>query len=136
MISTLFLMTLTVATFRQGFKDISPSTKELMKLTLEVKIAHSGHLVLRWIIDNIYIKTNPAGNLKPDIEKSTEKIDCAVATIMALDRAIRYGVANNSVYDERGILIISKHMYRFPNIIVIMGEQLKHNKQSLRFIVY
>ena len=40
-------------------------------------------------------------------EKSTEKIDGAVATIMGLDRAIRCG--NNtgtSVYDERGILFI------------------------------
>lgn len=40
-------------------------------------------------------------------EKSTEKIDGAIATIMALDRAIRCGNDNGaSVYDDRGILFI------------------------------
>jgi phage terminase large subunit-like protein len=58
-------------------------------------------------MDNIFIRTDPAGNIKPDKEKSTEKIDGAVATIMALDRAIRNGSnVGSSVYDERGILII------------------------------
>lgn len=42
-------------------------------------------------MDNIFIKRDPAGNIKPDKEKSTEKIDGTVATIMALDRAIRCG---------------------------------------------
>lgn len=96
----------TVVPFGQGFKDMSPPTKELMKLTLEQKIAHSGHPVLRWMMDNIFIRTDPAGNIKADKEKSTEKIDGAVATIMALDRAIRCGGGTgSSVYDERGLLI-------------------------------
>ena len=57
-----------------------------------------------------YIKTDPAGNIKADKAKSTEKIDCAVATIMALDRAIRCGNSNSaSVYDDRGILFIWFH---------------------------
>ena len=70
-------------------------------------MAHSGHPVLRWMIDNIFIRTDPAGNIKPDKEKSTEKIDGAVALIMALDRAIRCGGESGaSVYDNRGILFI------------------------------
>ena len=97
----------TVVPFGQGFKDMSPPTKELMKLTLEEKIAHGGHPVLRWMMDNIFVRTDPAGNIKPDKEKSTERIDGAVATIMALDRAIRCGGnIGGSVYDERGILIL------------------------------
>ena len=89
-----------------GFDGMSPPTKELMKLTLEEKIAHGGHPVLRWMMDNIYIRTDPAGNIKADKEKSTEKIDGAVATIMALDRAIRCGNdTGESVYDKRGLLI-------------------------------
>ncbi|WP_273480013.1 terminase TerL endonuclease subunit, partial [Acetivibrio straminisolvens] len=97
----------TVVPFGQGFKDMSPPTKELMKLTLEERIAHGGHPVLRWMMDNIYVKTDPAGNIKPDKEKSTERIDGAVALIMGLDRALRCG--NNipaSVYDERGLLFL------------------------------
>ena len=99
-------MGFTVVPFGQGYKDMSPPTKELMKLTLEKKLAHGGHPVLRWMVDNVAIRTDPAGNIKADKEKSTEKIDGAVATIMALDRAIRHGGATGSVYDERGLLFI------------------------------
>ena len=107
MVQNLEGMGFTVVPFGQGFKDMSPPTKELMKLTLEQKIAHGGHPVLRWMMDNIFIRTDPAGNIKADKEKSTEKIDGAVATIMGLDRAIRCGNNNSaSVYDERGILFI------------------------------
>mgnify|MGYP000840924543 CR=1 FL=1 len=78
-----------------------------LQLVLEEKIAHGGHPVLRWMMDNIFIRTDPAGNIKPDKEKSTEKIDGAVAAIMALDRAIRCGNdKTESVYDSRGLLFI------------------------------
>ena len=107
MVQNLEGMGFTVVPFGQGFKDMSPPTKELMKLVLEEKVAHGGHPVLRWMMDNIFIRTDPAGNIKPDKEKSTEKIDGAVATIMALDRAIRCGNDTSaSVYDSRGILFI------------------------------
>ncbi len=107
MVQNLEGMGFTVVPFGQGFKDMSPPTKELMTLVLGEKIAHGGHPVLRWMMDNIYIRTDPAGNIKPDKEKSTEKIDGAVATIMALDRAIRCGNDSSaSVYDNRGLLFI------------------------------
>ena len=107
MVQNLEGMGFTVVPFGQGFKDMSPPTKELMKLVLEQKIAHGGHPVLRWNMDNIFIRTDPAGNIKADKEKSTEKIDGAVATIMALDRAIRCGNDHGaSVYDERGLLFL------------------------------
>ena len=106
MVQNLEGMGFTVVPFGQGFKDMSPPTKELMKLVLEQRIAHGGHPVLRWNMDNIFIRTDPAGNIKADKEKSTEKIDGAVATIMALDRAIRCGnYAGESVYDTRGLLV-------------------------------
>ena len=107
MVQNLEGMGFTVVPFGQGFKDMSPPTKELMKLVLEEKVAHGGHPVLRWMMDNIYIRTDPAGNIKADKEKSTEKIDGAIATIMALDRAIRCGNDTGaSVYDSRGLLFI------------------------------
>ena len=73
-----------------------------VQLTLEERISHGGHKVLRWMMDNVYVRQDPAGNIKMDKEKSTEKIDAAVATVMALDRAIRN---QGSVYDGRGILV-------------------------------
>lgn len=107
MVQNLEGMGYTVVPFGQGFKDMCPPTKELMKLTLEQKVAHGGHPVLRWNMDNIFIRRDPAGNIKADKEKSTEKIDGAIATIMALDRAIRCGNTNTeSVYDSRGLLFM------------------------------
>lgn len=52
MVQNLENMGFTVVSFGQGFKDMSPPTKELMKLTLEQKIAYAGHLFLDgiWII--------------------------------------------------------------------------------------
>jgi len=96
----------TVVPFGQGFKDMSPSTKELMRLTMDEKIAHGGNPALRWMMDNIYVRTDPAGNIKPDKEKSTERIDGAVALIMALDRALRHKDDGGSIYDKRGLLIL------------------------------
>jgi len=106
MVQNLDGMGFTVVPFGQGFKDMSPPTKELYKLVLEEKIAHGGHPVLRWMMDNIFIRTDPAGNIKADKEKSTEKIDGAVAAIMGLDRAIRCGLdTGESVYDTRGLIV-------------------------------
>jgi hypothetical protein len=106
MVQNLEGMGFTVVPMGQGFASMSPPTKELMKLTLEKKLAHGGHPVLRWNMDNIFIRTDPAGNIKADKSKSTEKIDGAIACIMALDRAIRCGNdTSESVYDTRGLLV-------------------------------
>ena len=75
-----------------------------MELVQENNIVHGGHPALRWMMDNIFVRTDPAGNIKLDKEKSTEKIDGTVATIMGLARAIRNEGSTGSVYDERGIL--------------------------------
>jgi len=39
--------------------------------------------------DNVVAKMDPSGNIKPDKDKSMEKIDGIVALIMALDLALR-----------------------------------------------
>lgn len=107
MVQNLEGMGFNVVAMGQGFASMSPPTKELMKLTLEKKIAHGGHPVLRWNMDNILIRQDPAGNIKADKAKSTEKIDGAIALIMALDRAIRCeDEMVDSVYDARGLVEI------------------------------
>ena len=78
-----------------------------MKLIVGRRSADGGHPVLRWMMDNLFIRTDPGGNIRADKEKSTEKIDGAIAGIMGLDRAIRCGNDTRaSVYDSRGILFI------------------------------
>ena len=94
----------TMVPFGQGFKDMSNPTKDLMRLVLEKSIRHNGHPVLRWNMDNIFVRTDPAGNVKIDKEKSTEKVDGAVALVMALDRAEKSN--GGSVYDGRELLTL------------------------------
>ena len=76
-------------------------TKELLTYILARKITHGGNPVLRWMANNVVVKTDSAGNLKPDKGKSIEKIDGIVAMIMSLELAIRYGNDKGSIYGER-----------------------------------
>ena len=93
----------TMVQFGQGFASMNPPTKELMRLVLACRIRHGGHPVLRWMADNMVIRTDPSDNWKPDKSKSQEKIDGMVALIMALDRAVRN---QGTIYDERGMLTL------------------------------
>lgn len=92
----------TMVEFGQGYASMSAPTKELLRLVLAGRIGHGGHPVLRWMADNVTVEQDAAGNVKPSKGKSREKIDGIVAGIMALDRALRRGLAA-SVYEERGV---------------------------------
>ena len=83
-------MGFTVVPFGQGYKDMSPPTKEFYKLLMEGRIIHGGNPVMRWMSGNVVVDTDPAGNIKCTKAKSPEKIDGIVAAIMALDRCIRH----------------------------------------------
>jgi len=76
---------------------------------------------------NIFIRTDPAGNIKTDKEKSSEKIDGAIATIMALGRAIRKSGTSNSVYDGRGYWYFNLQIYHAS---IICKGNLTNNTQS------
>lgn len=104
MVQNLEDMGFTMVPFGQGFKDMSPPSKEMFKLLMEGNIIHGGNPVLKWMAGNVVMRQDPAGNIKPDKEKSVEKIDGIVASIMALDRCIRNGTGSGSVYDERGVI--------------------------------
>jgi phage terminase large subunit-like protein len=74
--------------FRQGFRSMAAPTRELEKLIVSRKLAHGGNPVTRWMAANVAVAQDPAGNLKPAKDKSTERIDGIVATIMAIGRAM------------------------------------------------
>ncbi|WP_311517400.1 terminase TerL endonuclease subunit [uncultured Megasphaera sp.] len=104
MVQNLEDMGFTMVPFGQGFKDMSPPSKELFKLLPEGNIIHGGNPVLQWMAGNVVMRRDPAGNSKPDKEKSVEKIDGIVASIMVLNRCICNGTGSGSVYDERGVI--------------------------------
>lgn len=88
---------------RQGFKEMSPSSKEVEKLLMEGKINHGSNPVLRWMAGNVVMSTDETKNIKPSKSKANEKIDGMVAMIMAVGRA-SLNRETSSVYDERGII--------------------------------
>ncbi len=77
----------TMVAFGQGYRDMNAPTKELLSLVLNGQINHGGNPILAWNADNMVVKTDPAGNIKPDKEKALNKIDGIVASIMGLSRA-------------------------------------------------
>jgi len=89
--------------FGQGYVSMSPPMKDLEKLILEHKLAHGNHPVLTWMANNLVVRQDPAGNIKPDKEKSIEKIDGMVAMVMGLDRAMRHEPKKRSVYEDHGL---------------------------------
>ncbi len=92
--------------FGQGFASMSAPTKELMNLVLGKKIRHGGNPVLRWNVDNLVVDQDPAGNLKPDKARATQRIDGAVALIMAIDRANRHGgLTGRSIYETEPVKV-------------------------------
>ena len=90
--------------FGQGYASMSAPTKELLHLVLSRKIAHGGNPVLRWMADNVMVRKDPAANLKPDKERSLEKIDGIVALIMALDRAQKHEVFESAYADGHEVI--------------------------------
>ena len=93
--------------FRQGFRSMAAPTRELEKLIVSQKLAHGANPVTRWMAANVAVAQDPAGNLKPAKDKSTERIDGIVATDHG-DRA-RHGAGEQpprSVYEDRGMLIL------------------------------
>lgn len=68
----------------QGYGSISAPTKELKRLTLSKRYRHGGNPVMRWMVDNLAVRMDPSGNVKPDKDQSGDKIDGVAAAVNAL----------------------------------------------------
>lgn len=95
-----------VVAFSMGWATLSPATKDFEALVLSDKIRHAGHPVLRWCVGNTVVETDSQGNTRPSKAKSSEKIDLAVAAIMATARARVQAIVGTSVYEERGLRVL------------------------------
>lgn len=91
--------------FGQGYQSMSTPTKELEKMVLNKEIEFGENPVMRWMNSNVEIRTDPAGNIKIDKSRSTEKVDGMVALVMAIGGYLT-DQDKGSVYDKRGIVTI------------------------------
>jgi phage terminase large subunit-like protein len=90
--------------FGQGYRSMSEPTKMLEALIGARRILHRGNPCMRWMVGNAVAKEDEAGNLKPDKEKSADRIDGVVAAVMALGRALVKPEDGSSVYETRGLI--------------------------------
>jgi phage terminase large subunit-like protein len=92
--------------FGQGFASMSGPTKELERRILGRELLHDGNPVLRWMVSNVTVSQDPAGNLKPDKAKSTERIDGVVAAVMGIGRYMVAEAPAVDPYAKRGLILI------------------------------
>ncbi len=83
-----------VIEFRQTVANFSEPTKELDALMRSGKIAHDGDPVLAWMIGNVVGHYDAKENVYPRKERPENKIDGAIALIMAIGR--------HMVFEETG----------------------------------
>jgi phage terminase large subunit-like protein len=91
--------------FGQGFFSMGPPTAEFMRKLLAGELQHGGDPIATWCASNVTVRTDPAGNQKPDKERSIERIDPIVAAIMAVGRSLA-GAEESPYADGRGLLVL------------------------------
>lgn len=87
-----------VVTIRQGWVTQSPALNTLEAAIISGNFRHGGHPVLRWNFSNVAIHKDANDNRIIHKSKSTDRIDGAAATWMAVSRAAA-GESNRSLYD-------------------------------------
>ena len=87
-----------------GYASLSTPSKTLEEWVLAKRLNHGGHPVLRWNIGNVTLEQDAAGNIKPSKGRSKDRIDGAMALVLAISRAMLKEQA--TVYRERGLISI------------------------------
>ncbi len=90
---------------RQGFISLSEPSKEFERLVVSGKLAHGSNSCLAWQANNVSVKLDPSGNIKPDKGMAKRhKIDGIIASILAVGRASLK--PEGSVYEDEGIMVL------------------------------
>ena len=61
---------------------------------------------MKWMVSNVQIQSDAAGNIKFSKSKSKSKIDGPVSMVMALAQYMNQEEDDRSVYDNKDILFI------------------------------
>ena len=99
---------LPVVPVRQGYRTLSPASKELERLVTARALNHGGNPALRRAAENVRVKADENGNLRPVKNSATGRIDPLMSLVIAIaaqqqSEGIQTGP---SVYEERGLLTL------------------------------
>jgi|CXWL01.1.fsa_nt_gi phage terminase large subunit-like protein len=98
---------LSMVEFGQGFLSMAEPCAAFHRMVRAGELRHGGNPVLTWNVSNLSVKTDPAGNMKPDKEKSIERIDGVVAVTMGLGRALRHQPERSGYEDDtEGLMLV------------------------------
>jgi len=89
----------------QGYYSMSSPSKALERMVLGGMLHHGGDPLLRWAAGNVMVSEDPAGNIKPDKAKSSDRIDPITALVMAIGEADE-DEGDGDAYAERGFLTL------------------------------
>jgi len=71
----------------QNYKHLSEACQVFEALVKAKRILHGGHRLLRWNLENVAVKRDDAGRIRPvKPKRATKRIDGIVAAIMAISR--------------------------------------------------
>jgi phage terminase large subunit-like protein len=87
-------------------KNFSAPMKEVEALVRAGRFHHNGDPVLTWMISNVVAHVDKKDNVFPNKQTVKNKIDGAVALIMAMGRAMHAPAPEVSVYESRGVLTL------------------------------
>lgn len=92
--------------FGMGYISMGSPTQEMERLIVAGHIKHTGCPILTWNFSNCIVSKDPAGNLKPDKAKSIDRIDGAVASIIALGMYMNREEKKTNPYESRGLRML------------------------------
>jgi phage terminase large subunit-like protein len=90
---------------RAVVKTFSEPMKHLDALIVDGKFHYNGDPILTWMFSNVVAHYDNKDNVYPKKERPENKIDGAIALIMALGRAMVGGDEDDSVYNQRGTFL-------------------------------
>jgi phage terminase large subunit-like protein len=70
--------------FGQGFMSMGAPTSEFERMILNKELNHGFNPVMRWMMGNILILRDAAGNMKIDKSNNDSKVDGPIANVMAI----------------------------------------------------
>jgi len=98
---------LVVNSFNQDIRTMNYPSKQFTKLIVEGKINHYGNPVLRWMAANAATYTDSNDNFKFVKDKSIDKIDGIISSVMALGIKIAKDMVGTSKYDDPNYELIA-----------------------------
>ncbi|MDN2581644.1 terminase TerL endonuclease subunit [Aquibium sp. ELW1220] len=86
------------AAFSQTLANYAKPVDDFEDLMMTRRLCHGGNPLLRWAVGNVVMMADQSGNRRPNKARAADRIDPAVAAIMACGRAVA-SASGRSIYD-------------------------------------